>query len=118
MAWRSPWSCERPGSADRMALTHEPPAILRTRTFWPGLGAMVTLGAIIRYVYVATDLRSTIGGDGFEYHFSALRLGEGLGYTSTGFGTVAEPIAHHPPGWVTVLGIVAWLGGRSVFTQQ
>ena len=65
-----------------------------------------------------TDRRAIIGGDGFLYHADALRLGDGLGYTSTLFTGIAEPIAHHPPGWVTVLGVVSWLGGRSVEAHQ
>jgi len=46
-----------------------------------------------------------------------LRLADGLGYTSS-FGDVGRPIAHHPPGWVTVLGAVSWLGARSVRDHQ
>ena len=43
----------------------------------------------------------------------ALRLADGLGYTSAFPATAGAPIAHHPPGWVTVLGVVSWLGARS-----
>ena len=89
-----------------------------TRSFWPALGAAVALGAIIRLLYVFTDARAVIGGDGYTYHADALRLGDGLGYTTTGFNGIPEAIAHHPPGWVTVLGVVSWLGGRSLEAHQ
>ena len=81
------------------------------------LGAVVALGAAVRLVYVLTDHRPLIGGDGYDYHLSALRLADGLGYTQA-FGVQGSPIAHHPPGWVTVLGAVSWLGGRTVRDHQ
>ena len=79
------------------------------------LGALVALGAAVRLTYVLTDSRVWIGGDGFDYHLSALRLADGLGYTSINDG---GPIAHHPPGWVTFLGAVSWLGARSQRDHQ
>ena len=89
-----------------------------TGSFWLALSGAVVLGAAIRLLYVLTDDRTVIGGDGYTYHADALRLGAGLGYTTTGFNGIPEPIAHHPPGWVTVLGAVSWLGGRSLEAHQ
>jgi 4-amino-4-deoxy-L-arabinose transferase-like glycosyltransferase len=90
---------------------------LSERRFGVLLGAAVALGAVVRLSYVLTDKRYIIGGDGFDYHFSALRLADGHGYTSA-LGNVGAPIAHHPPGWVTVLGVVSWLGGRTLREHQ
>jgi len=81
------------------------------------VAAVVALAAAIRLAYVATDGRAWVGGDGLSYHFEALRLADGLGYTS-GWGDVGAPIAHHPPAWLTLLGLVSWLGGRSVLAHQ
>jgi 4-amino-4-deoxy-L-arabinose transferase-like glycosyltransferase len=87
------------------------------RRFLPVLGAIVALGAVVRFGYIYTDDRVIIGGDGFDYHFSAIRLADGLGYTSA-VGDVSAPIAHHPPGWVTLLGGVSWLGFDSIRAHQ
>lgn len=81
------------------------------------LGAAVALGAAIRFAYVLTDTRRLIGGDGLEYHFEALRFADGHPYTSM-FVSAAAPTAYHPPGWVTLLGVISWLGGRSWLTHQ
>ncbi len=81
------------------------------------LGAVVALGAAVRLTYVLTDHRKLIGGDGYDYHLSALRLADGLGYT-VAFGDLGAPTAHHPPGWVTFLGAVSWLGARSQEDHQ
>ena len=81
------------------------------------LGAVVALGAAVRLTYVLTDHRVQIGSDGYDYHYSALRLADGLGYTQA-FGSVGAPTAHHPPGWVTFLGVVSWLGARSQRDHQ
>lgn len=88
------------------------------RRFGWMLGAVVALGAAIRLFYVLTDHRAVIGGDGYDYHASALRLADGLGYTQAAFGNIGAPIAHHPPGWVTFLGAMSWLGARSVRDHQ
>ncbi len=52
------------------------------------------------------------------YHLDALRLADGFGYTTTFASSVAVPNANHPPAWVTVLGLVSWLGGRSLVAHQ
>jgi 4-amino-4-deoxy-L-arabinose transferase-like glycosyltransferase len=98
-------------------LRAQPPHDRRPRAeerFAALLIAIVVLGAAIRLGYVLNDDRVLIGGDGFSYSLEGIRLADGLGYTSH-FG---GPTAHHPPGWVTVLGFLAWLGGRSLLAQQ
>ena len=87
------------------------------RRFGWMLGAVVAVGAAVRLIYVLTDHRKIIRGDGYDYHYSALRLADGLGYTQA-FGQQGAPIAHHPPGWVTFLGAVSWLGARSIRDHQ
>ena len=81
------------------------------------LAGIVGLGAAVRLLYVLTDHRPLIGGDGLAYRLDALRIADGQGYTS-GFGNVGTPTAHHPPAWVTVLAAVSWLGGRSELAHQ
>jgi 4-amino-4-deoxy-L-arabinose transferase-like glycosyltransferase len=81
------------------------------------LAVAVGVAAAVRGVYVLRDHRALIGGDGFDYVLSANRIAHGLGYTSA-FGEVGKPIAHHPPGWVTVLAVVNWLGPDSQRADQ
>ena len=87
------------------------------RRFWLGILAAVGLGAAIRFIYLFTAAPTTVGGDGLDYHLSARRLADGLGYT-TALGEAGLENAHHPPGWVTVLGAVTELGGRSMRSHQ
>jgi 4-amino-4-deoxy-L-arabinose transferase-like glycosyltransferase len=101
-----------------VAVSTDEQPIERDRYFWPLTGAAIILGAIIRFTYVLTDSRALIGGDALDYHQGALRLADGLGYTIALPGGGSAPIAHHPPGWVTVLGLVSWLGGRSQTAHQ
>jgi 4-amino-4-deoxy-L-arabinose transferase-like glycosyltransferase len=94
----------------------------------------LALGAVVRFTYL-TVFPSTVGelviaGDGLAYHLEANRLADGLGYTSAGSYTSAElgytsfngdvgaQVAHHPPGWVTVLAIASWIGADSVVAHQ
>jgi 4-amino-4-deoxy-L-arabinose transferase-like glycosyltransferase len=73
----------------------------------------VAAGLAVRLTYVLNDHRGLIGGDGFDYAISAGRFADGHPYT-TAFGpNQGAPTAQHPPGWVTVLGVVSWLGARS-----
>jgi 4-amino-4-deoxy-L-arabinose transferase-like glycosyltransferase len=85
--------------------------------FAGALVATVAVAAVIRLSYVLTDHRPFVGGDGFEFMLEAHRFADGFPYTS-GLGYVGTPLAHHPPGWVTVLGIVWWFGGRTLHAQQ
>jgi 4-amino-4-deoxy-L-arabinose transferase-like glycosyltransferase len=96
---------------------HAPSATRIERYFSVLLGLSVALGAAIRLVYVFTDTRVFPGGDGFDYFLSGRRLADGYGYTSS-LGDVGKPIAHHPPGWVTLLGIVNWLGAKTLHEDQ
>ena len=85
--------------------------------FWSLLAGAVALAAAIRLLYVFAARYDKIGGDAFSYHYEALRLADGKGYTSS-LGDVGAQIAHHPPGWITLLGVVSWLGGRSIVTHE
>jgi hypothetical protein len=85
--------------------------------FWLGIASAVALGAIIRFVYLFRGAPSMVLGDGYDYHLSALRLADGLGYTDA-IGDVGTPTAHHPPGWVTLLAGVTEAGARSMWTHQ
>jgi 4-amino-4-deoxy-L-arabinose transferase-like glycosyltransferase len=101
-----------------MAVNETTASIERSRSFWPVTAGAVVLGAAIRFSYVLTDRRGLIVGDAYSYHVGALRLADGLGYTDDFAKTASVPLAHHPPGWVTVLGLVSWLGGRSQTAHQ
>ena len=85
--------------------------------FWLGLVCAVALGAVVRFTYLFNGAPARPGGDGFDYHLTALRLADGLGYTAA-LGNIGEEYAHHPPGWVTLLAGVAEAGGRSMRTHQ
>jgi 4-amino-4-deoxy-L-arabinose transferase-like glycosyltransferase len=105
------------GAEADSTLRAQPPHDRRPRAeerFVVLLVAIIVLGATIRLGYVLTDHRVGVGGDGFFYSIDGRRLGDGLGYTSY---TGAQN-AHHPPGWVTALGLLAWFGGRSLLAQQ
>jgi 4-amino-4-deoxy-L-arabinose transferase-like glycosyltransferase len=84
--------------------------------FWLGVLSAVTLGTVIRLVYLFHGAPRFVLGDGFDYHLSAHRLADGLGYTAV-FDNGAE-YAHHPPGWVTLLAGITELGGRSMWAHQ
>ena len=98
------------GAATRPGLTPD-------RRFWLGILVAVGVGAAVRFVYLLAAAPTSVGGDGLDYHLSARRLADGLGYT-TALGETGLETAHHPPGWVTVLGAVTELGGRSMRTHQ
>jgi 4-amino-4-deoxy-L-arabinose transferase-like glycosyltransferase len=85
--------------------------------FFLALGVIVALGAAVHLLYVLTDDRPVILGDGYAYHFEANRFADGSVYTSA-LGDVGAPFAHHPPAWVTTLGIVSWFGARSFIAHQ
>jgi 4-amino-4-deoxy-L-arabinose transferase-like glycosyltransferase len=87
------------------------------KRFWLGVGSAVALGAVVRLTYLFHGAPRMVLGDGFGYHLEALRIADGLGYTSP-LGDVGAQFAHHPPGWVTVLAAVAEAGGRSFRAHQ
>jgi hypothetical protein len=96
----------------------QPPRSPATRDrFWPAVGGAVVLGTVVRLVFLFHGAPSLVGGDGLDYHLSALRLADGLGYTAA-LGDVGAEAAHHPPGWVTLLAGVAEAGGRSMRAHQ
>jgi hypothetical protein len=97
--------------------TPEPGRPWSERNFWVALLVVVVAAAVVRVVDVLGDHRFWPGGDGFDYHFSALRLAQGLGYTR-GVGTIGVAAAHHPPGWTTLLGGISWLGATSFRDHQ
>jgi 4-amino-4-deoxy-L-arabinose transferase-like glycosyltransferase len=95
---------------------HAPP---ETKWFRIALLGSVVIGALIRFSYIASFIgrpAPAVRGDGFSYHLDAIRLSEGLGYTAT-FWNGAEA-AHHPPGWVTVLGGFSALGLDDLLSHQ
>jgi hypothetical protein len=85
--------------------------------FWLGTACAVACGAAIRFAYLFLGAPTLPWGDGLDYHLSAHRLADGLGYTAP-LGDVGVEAAHHPPGWVTVLAAVTEMGGRSVRAHQ
>jgi len=85
--------------------------------FWFGIACAVALGAAVRFTYLFHAAPALVLGDGLDYHHSALRLADGLGFTS-GLGDIGAEKAHHPPGWITVLAAVAEAGWRSMRAQQ
>jgi 4-amino-4-deoxy-L-arabinose transferase-like glycosyltransferase len=93
-----------------------PPGPKTDGGFWLGVASAVAFGAAVRIVYLFHAAPAFVFGDGFSYSLEALRIADGLGYTSP-FGA-GEALAHHPPGWVTVLAGVTEAGGRSMRAHQ
>jgi Dolichyl-phosphate-mannose-protein mannosyltransferase len=85
--------------------------------FWLATACAVALGAVVRFIYLFHGAPVLVLGDGFAYYGEALRLADGLGYTSS-FGDIGAQNAHHPPGWVTLLAGVTEAGGRSMRAHQ
>jgi 4-amino-4-deoxy-L-arabinose transferase-like glycosyltransferase len=85
--------------------------------FWLGVLAAAGLGAVVRLIYLFHGAPALVLGDGFDYHQSAHRLADGLGYTAA-LGDVGAEYAHHPPGWVTLLAGMTELGGGSMRAHQ
>lgn len=67
---------------------------------------------MIRVTYLLVD--GPVAGDGYDFYVKALRLADGLGYTSD----VGAESAHHPPGWTSLLGAISWLGFRDPRAHQ
>ncbi|CAA0111787.1 Uncharacterised protein [Halioglobus japonicus] len=88
--------------------------------FGPALAASLIVGGLIRLLYILIVFGATdpaLGGDGLSYHLEALRLADGLGYTSAMWDIGAQT-AHHPPAWVTLLGGVSALGFDTIHQHQ
>jgi 4-amino-4-deoxy-L-arabinose transferase-like glycosyltransferase len=94
-----------------------PPAVRADTRFWIGVASAVVLGAVVRIAYLFHGAPVLVLGDGFGYHFEASRIADGLGYTSA-IGDVGAEMAHHPPGWVTLLAGVAEFGWRDMRAHQ
>ena len=105
-----------PDAAPEQAGAQPTPAKV-DRRFWWGVVSAVALGAVVRFTYLFHGAPRGVLGDGLDYHLSALRLADGLGYTSS-FGDTGAENAHHPPGWKTVLAAVTEAGGRSMWAHQ
>jgi 4-amino-4-deoxy-L-arabinose transferase-like glycosyltransferase len=106
----------RPDAPPGPAVPQSSPATV-DRRFWAGVASAVALGAVVRFTYLLHGAPRAPLGDGLGYHLEALRIADGLGYTSS-LGDVGAETAHHPPGWVTLLAGVAEAGGRSVWAHQ
>jgi 4-amino-4-deoxy-L-arabinose transferase-like glycosyltransferase len=106
----------RPDAPPEQARAQPSPAPV-DRRFWAGVASAVALGAVIRFTYLFHVAPRLPLGDGLGYHLEALRIADGLGYTSP-FGGTGEESAHHPPGWATLLAAVTEAGGRSVRAHQ
>jgi Dolichyl-phosphate-mannose-protein mannosyltransferase len=85
--------------------------------FWMVMAFALAAGAAIRFAYLFHGAPVRVLGDGFDYHLKALRLADGLGYTSA-LGRGGAEAAQHPPAWVTLLAGVAEAGGRSMRAHQ
>lgn len=105
---------EREAPAKQVPATH--PGVNADARFWLGVTSAVAFGAAVRLVYLFHAAPALVLGDGFSYHLEALRIADGRGYTSP--FAVGEELAHHPPGWVTVLAGVTEAGGRSMRAHQ
>jgi hypothetical protein len=106
-----------PVEQDRPTDARETPPRLADRSFWLAMTAAVALGAVVRITYLILWAPTFVLGDGFSYHLEALRIADGLGYTSPAADMGAE-LAHHPPAWVTLLAGVTEAGGRSLRAHQ
>jgi 4-amino-4-deoxy-L-arabinose transferase-like glycosyltransferase len=82
--------------------------------FWLGTAGAVCVGAVIRLVYLFHAAPVFVLGDGLFYTVGAHRLADGLGYTDQAGGE----LAHHPPGWHTVLWGVTEVGWGSMRAHQ
>jgi 4-amino-4-deoxy-L-arabinose transferase-like glycosyltransferase len=89
----------------------------RDARFWLSVGSAVAVGTVVRFTYLFHGAPALVHSDGFTYHHEALRIADGLGYTSP-IGDLGEEWAHHAPGWVTLLSWVTEVGWRSMRSHQ
>jgi 4-amino-4-deoxy-L-arabinose transferase-like glycosyltransferase len=85
--------------------------------FWLSVAFSVVLGGALRFAYLFHGAPVFVLGDGFAYYLEASRIADGLGYTSA-IGDVGAELAHHPPGWVTLLAGVTEAGWRDMRAHQ
>ncbi len=110
----------RPANSGTAVFPPRLPRWLAVIRFGPALAVSLAVGGLIRLLYILMVFGAndpTLGGDGLGYHLEALRLADGLGYTSAMWAVGAET-AHHPPGWVTFLGGVSALGFDTIHEHQ
>jgi 4-amino-4-deoxy-L-arabinose transferase-like glycosyltransferase len=89
----------------------------RDARFCVAVTAAVAVGAVVRFRYLAHGAPVLVHSDGGTYWGEAVRIADGLGYTSP-IGNVGEEWAHHAPGWVTLLSWVTEAGWRSMRDHQ
>jgi 4-amino-4-deoxy-L-arabinose transferase-like glycosyltransferase len=78
--------------------------------------AVVAAGGLgLRLLIVLYWRGLPVGGDGYAYGKQANAIASGQMFISLLNG---KPDALHPPAWVLVLALVAWLGGHSWLLQQ
>jgi 4-amino-4-deoxy-L-arabinose transferase-like glycosyltransferase len=103
--------------AGRMSEPSARPSPLRS-SFGRSVLIAVAAGAVVRLLYILTDTRTVIGGDGFCYYIQGLLLADGNGFTSCFPEQFGHPVAHHPPLWFILLAGLALLGIRDVVAYQ
>jgi Dolichyl-phosphate-mannose-protein mannosyltransferase len=89
----------------------------RDARFWVAVASAVAVGAVVRFGYLDHGAPVLVHSDGGTYWAEAVRIADGLGYTSP-IGNVGEEWAHHAPGWVTLLSWVTEAGWRSMRDHQ
>jgi 4-amino-4-deoxy-L-arabinose transferase-like glycosyltransferase len=110
----------KPNISDTLANTTRNHGWMARIRFGPALIVSLVLGGLIRLIYISIIFGfndPVVGGDGLSYHLEALRLADGLGYTSA-LWDVGAQTAHHPPGWVTVLAGFSALGFDTIYEHQ
>jgi hypothetical protein len=75
------------------------------------------LGVVVRFAYLFHGAPSLVLSDGLIYHYEAVRIANGFGYTAP-TGDIGEEWAHHAPGWVTLLAGVTKGGWSSMRAHQ
>ena len=88
----------------------------RAHGFASRLALIAIAGLLLRVVYAVVVRHHAVGGDGFRYHFGAIRLAEGRGFVNPLDARV--PDTGHPPGWTIVLAGFTKLGLRTWLQQQ
>lgn len=100
-----------------------PPRTESARWFWPGLGIIVVIGLVWRFIFVAViGTPDGTGGDPFYYHAQANLLADGHGFADPfawqALHTRIRPTAQHPPLYSIALAIVSWFGGQSYMAHK
>jgi len=95
------------------------PASTRSHRFAAWLALIAFLGFVLRIWYVYAMRHHPVGGDGNRYHFGAVNLADGRGFTNRFDPSV--PDTGHPPAWTILLaaptklvGLRSWLDHQYV----